>query len=312
MRVALLCTPSTSPTAAWIRRDLTARGHPLDEALPTVPDSASAALIGHGLADRWAVATPDVVLALGWEAGLAAHVGARSHDLPVVLRLTRAARAPGTDRDRLELALARGSTRVLVASSGELDHLVDRGVRRTALRVLPEAVDRALFVDAGAEVTAAGHRVALARPGERREHDPVLELSRVVPAYDPVLLPGRITTEPELADRIRSVHAMVVTDDSEAEVRLALSAMSCAVPVVAVATGTLSDVVADDVTGLLVRRPAQVNEALRSLLSDPLRRQSMGLAAVDRVRARFDTTVVGAALVGLLFDVQPGRVAVAS
>jgi glycosyltransferase involved in cell wall biosynthesis len=115
-----------------------------------------------------------------------------------------------------------------------------------------------------------------------------------------------------LAADLRSIHALVVTDDGEDAVALALQAMSCGVPVIGVAVGTLSDVVADGVTGVLVPRAAGVTEALRSLLSDPMRRQSMGLAAVDRVKARFDTAVVGSALEGVLLEVVHGHVATAS
>lgn len=314
MRVALLCTPSTIPTATWVRLELTARGHQLDDEAATVPDAGAAAATGHELADRWSRERPDVVLALGWEAGLSAHVGARAGtvDIPVLLRLTRAGRDPGSDRDRLELALARGSRRVLVPSVGELDRLVDRGVRRSVLRVLPEAVDRGLFADTGAELPDGGtHRVAVAC---RDTH----QGAGAVPgppcgrAYDIVPVSGDNADEAALADRLRSLHALVVTDDSDAEVALALRAMSCAVPVVAVATGTLSDIVADDITGVLVRRTSDVPAALRSLLADPVRRQSMGLAAADRVRARFDTAVVGAALDAVLLEVLPRSVAVAS
>jgi hypothetical protein len=308
MRVALLCTPSTSYTADWVAAALSDRGHdlvpaPAGPGVLTVSHADRAGEVGHALADHWARrVAPDVVLALGWEAGLAAHVGARTSAVPVVLRLTRAARSPGTDRHRLESALARGSRRVLVPSVGELDRLVDHGVRRAALRVLPEAVDHARFVDRGAELPGGTpHRVAVASS----------ELSRALPAYRPVVLPAT-AGEDELAEALRSVHAFVVSDDTDEEVAMVLRAMSCGVPVVATATGCLADVVADGVTGLRVPRAGGLPEALRSLLSDPMRRQSMGLAAVDRVRARFDTHVVSGTLERLLLDVTTGRVAAAS
>ncbi len=307
MRVSLLCTPSTSYTAGWVSDALTGRGHVLDHPVPVVRDAPRAGSVGHTLADGWSATRPDVVLALGWEAGLAAQVATRSLPVPVVVRLTRAARAPGTDRHRLETALARSSRLVLVPSVGEIDHLVDRGARRQNMRVLPDAVDRNLFPDAGGEVaTAGGHRIGVAGPGE------VLDLLSDIPAYQPVVLGQDGAGDDELAADLRSVHALVVTDDSEAEVALSLKAMSCAVPVVGVAVGTLSDLVADGITGVLVPRATGVTEALRSLLSDPMRRQSMGLAAVDRVKARFDTEVVGTALEGVLFEVVQGHIATAS
>jgi hypothetical protein len=309
MRVSLLSTPSATYTAGWAGLALTARGHLLEPPPSAVRDAQSAVSAGHDLAERWVSTRPDVVLALGWEAGLAAQVATRSMPVPVVLRLTRAARSPGTDRYRLETALARGSQVVLVPSTGEVDHLVDRGVRRSHLRVLPDAVDRSVFADAGAEVTTEGPlRVGVAPASDPKETEQVVGLLRGLTGYDAVPLPGVTTGDDDLARNLRSLHALVVTDDSEAAVALTLQAMSCAVPVVAVSMGTLSDLVADDITGILVPRASGVTDALRSLLPDSMRRQSMGLAAVDRVRARFDTAVVGAALDGLLLEAVGGRV----
>jgi glycosyltransferase involved in cell wall biosynthesis len=298
-------------------RELISRGHSVD--FPsTAPDAGAAAATGHQLADRWAGERPDVALALGWAAALSAHVGARLVEIPVVIRLSGAGREPGSDRDRLELALARGTRWVLVPSAGELDRLVDRGVRRSVLGVLPEAVDRRQFIDMDAEVPAgAGHRVAVARPDGRDDHHDhhlagTMAGRRGARAYEIVPVRGDGPDAAQLADQLRSVHAMVLTGDSDAEVALALRAMSCAVPIVALATGTLADIVADRVTGVLVRQASDIPAALRSLLADPVGRQGMGLAAVDRVRARFDTAVVGATLEAVLLEALPRHVAVAS
>lgn len=306
------------PTATWVSRELVSRGHSVDtpEAIP--PDAGAAAAVGHRLTDHWDGDRPDIALALGWEAGLSAHVAARAVDIPVAIRLSRAGREPGSDRDRLELALARGTRRVLVPSAGEVDRLVDRGVRRSALRVLPEAVDRRDFVDVDAELPAGvAHRVAVARPDGRDDHHDhplagAMAGRRGATTYEIVPVRGGGPDTAELADQLRSVHAMVLTGDSDAEVALALRAMSCAVPIVALDTGSLADIVADNVTGMLVRRASDIPAALRSLLADPLGRQGMGLAAVDRVRARFDTTVVGATLEAVLLESLPRSVAVAS
>ena len=303
------------PTATWMGRELISRGHSVDDPTSIAPDAGAAAATGHQLADRWAGERPDVALALGWEAALSAHVGARLVEIPVVIRLSLAGREPGSDRDRLELALARGTRRVLVPSAGELDRLVDRGVRRSVLGVLPDAVDRRQFVDMDAELPAgAGHRVAVARPDGRDDHHLAGTMAgrRGARAYEIVPVRGDGPDAAQLADQLRSVHAMVLTGDSDAEVALALRAMSCAVPIVALATGTLADIVADRVTGVLVRRASDIPAALRSLLADPLGRQGMGLAAVDRVRARFDTAVVGATLEAVLLEALPRHVAVAS
>jgi hypothetical protein len=309
MRIALLHTPTAAPTGGWITDQLTRRGHLVDT--PHQVDSfAGAAEAGHVLADAWAAARPDLVLALGCEAGVAAQVAARDTSVPVVLRLTRAGRLPGSDRDRLETALARGCALVLVPSAGEVDRLVNRGVPRSRLRVLPEAVDRTRFadVDRGRGEEPGPHVVLVGPDAEdhmRARSQVIARLGRL-PGCEPVAVPE--ATDPDhLLRLLRTADAVLATDDTDPQVSLVLQAMSCGLPVVAVDTGVLSDLVADGVTGLLVPRADAVPEALRSLFGDPMLRESMGLAAVDRVRARFDTAVVGAALERLLVEAVPDQ-----
>jgi glycosyltransferase involved in cell wall biosynthesis len=190
-----------------------------------------------------------------------------------------------------------------------MDRLVDRGVPRGLLRVLPEAVDRHRFTDlTSPERDAPGHRVGLVGGGEGSAGGRLLALLRRLPGCEPVVLPGTAEVR-DVDDRpalLRSVDAVVATDDTDDEVALVLQAMSCGIPVVAADTGVLSDLVAHGVTGLLVPRD-RLPEALRSLLADPTLRESMGLAAVDRTKARFDTAVVGAHLERLLLETVAGE-----
>jgi hypothetical protein len=308
MRIIVLRTPDAAPTLGWVRAELTRRGHEVVAPGAAVDTFTTAADIGRVVATDLASHHPDVLLALGWEAALAAQVAARESGTPVVLRLPRVGRARGDERDRLEVALARGSRSVLVPSAGELDRLVDRGVARAGLRVLPDAVDREQFPDGSVLRTAAGlPRVGLVVLDDA---GPERQLAQL-PGWEPVVLP----VDPDDAQRpalLRTVDAVLALGDSAAEVMLVLQAMSTGVPVVALDTGVLSDLVADGVTGLLVARPAAVPEALRALLSDPMRQESMGLAAVDRVRARFDTAVVGPVLERLLREALPEEEAAAS
>jgi hypothetical protein len=302
MRVTLLCTPDARPTSPWVERALVGSGHSV-EASDAGASFAAAAETGHALADRWAAGPPDVVLALGWEAALAGQVAARRTAVPVVLRLARAGRPSNGERARLEAALARGCDVVLVPSAGELDRLVDRGIPRTALRVLPEAVDRSRFPDSapGPRDVSAGHRVGLVAAAEGVNAG-LAEMLHRVPGCEPVLMPAAADDErrPEL---LRHVDVVLATSDTDADVSLVLQAMSSGVPVVALDLGALSDLVADGVTGLLVPRASALSDALRALLTDSMRLQSMGLAAVDRVRARFDTLVVAPLLERLLLEV---------
>ncbi|MDQ1631788.1 MAG: glycogen synthase [Frankiaceae bacterium] len=91
-----------------------------------------------------------------------------------------------------------------------------------------------------------------------------------------------------------------------------LEAMACGLPVVAAETGALADAVADGVTGVLVppRSPSRLGDAIRSLLSDGLARESFGLAANDRARVRFALDVVADTMSRLLGELTVDKRAV--
>jgi len=75
----------------------------------------------------------------------------------------------------------------------------------------------------------------------------------------------------------------------------ALEAMACGTPVVAFQTGGLMDIVADGETGLLERRVGSVvglHDRLAWMLQHPTERQSMGLAARQRVEKQFTSTLM--------------------
>ena len=307
MRLVLLHSPSARHAAGLMAASLASRGH---DVAPVVPveapgDAATAArrvvTDADGLARAGDSGRPDVVLAAGWEAGVAAHLAARDLDAPVALRLARPGRRPGTDQDRMETALMRTSDLVLVPSVGELDRLVGRGIPRGRLRVLPEGVDTARFTDEGPDdgspdrTTGRIHQVGVATPSDGSVRDGLLAGLRSMPSCHAVAVPLPDEWDDSTPRLLRSLDLLVVADDTEAEVTTTLSAMACGVPVVAADVGILADAVADEVTGLLVG-PGGMAPAIRSLLPDRMRHESFGLSAVDRVRARFATDVVAATL----------------
>lgn len=309
MRVTVFCTESTQHTRTWVVDELVARGHDVDEVQVPEGRPRHAAVAGNRAGDSWFIDPPDCALALGWEAGLAAHVAAREPRVPVVVRLSQAAREHGSDRARLEVALARSSALALVPSTGELDRVAELGVPRRLLRVLPEAVDlRRVHGDAvpddavpndAARTARRRHRVAVTGAQS-------LEALRRLPGCETLVLAEPPTAD-GAAEVLRSVDLVVADDDSDRDVAAVLVSMACGVPSVARGPGALVDVVADGVTGIVVPRHADVTEPLRSLLTDPMRRQSMGMAAVDRVRARFASTVVGDTLERLLAEAAGRR-----
>jgi glycosyltransferase involved in cell wall biosynthesis len=102
---------------------------------------------------------------------------------------------------------------------------------------------------------------------------------------------------------------VVATDDSDAEVTAVLEGMAAGRPAVVLDRGILGDLVADHVTGLVVRAEPDLPAAVRSLAADGMRQEAMGMAAADRVQACFATEVVVETL-GRLVD-EAGRPAYA-
>ena len=302
MHIALLQSTSARRFGGLMAAALSARDHVVDPVV-RVDGPADATAAGRRVAaSADSGSRPDVLLAAGWEAGVAAHLAARDLDVPVVLRLARPGRRPGTDQDRMESALVRSSALVLVPSVGEVDRLVGRGMPRGQLRVLPQAVDTTTFTDRqvpGASrsdrTVGRPHRVGVATPSDGSARAELLAGLRSMPSCDAVALPSPDEWDRSTPEMLRSLDLTVVADDTEDEVATTLAAMACGVPVVAADTGVLADVVADEVTGLLVG-PGGMAPAIRSLLPDVMRRESFGLSAVDRVRARFAAEVVAGAL----------------
>ena len=95
-----------------------------------------------------------------------------------------------------------------------------------------------------------------------------------------------------------------VDDDSAASVTTVLTAMATGRAVVVPEIGALPDLVADEVTGIVVPPGRDPSAAIRSLRVDAVRRESMGLAALDRVAACLSTTVVLPALDRVLTEVS--------
>jgi hypothetical protein len=299
MRIALLDTPATARFGDCAQDALTRRGHDVHRGASVVAAEASA--VGRRLGEelrRGSAPPPDIYLAAGWEAGVAAHLAARTAPAPVAVRLIRPARRPGTNEDLVERELLRSSARVLVASAGERDRLVSRGVARASLAVVPEPVDTDTFTDRGPVVADDGdrrHRVGVAAPSDGSSRQVLLAGIDSMPACHALPVPEPADWTDTTPALLRSLDLLVVVDDTDAEVATALAAMATGVPVVASDTGVLADLVADGVTGLLVG-PGGTAAAIRSLLADALGREGMGLAAVDRVRARFGQDVVADAL----------------
>jgi glycosyltransferase involved in cell wall biosynthesis len=254
MQVTLVLTlpPDQDRSRTWLPDALTTLGHHVDVVDRPALAADQAAGLGYEVAETWATRRPDVVLAVGWVAGLATLVASREVPVPVLLRLPRPGRSGSADITRVERALARSGARLLASTASELDALTALGAPRTAIQVLPEAVD----VAAAGRTRSAG-------------------------------------TEP----------IVVATDDSAAEVTAVLEGMAAGRPAVVLDRGILGDLVADEVTGLVVGSEGDLRAAVHGLAADGLRREAMGMAAADRVQACFDTEVVVEALGRVVVEV---------
>jgi glycosyltransferase involved in cell wall biosynthesis len=292
----------------------------------TALDLPSAPALGHQLAARWAADCPDLVIAHGWLAGLAAQVAVQTLDVPVITRFGRLTTAQhDAQRARLEAAIARGSALVLAGSSAQAERLAALGVPRRQVLVVPLGVDTTTYTDTGpswsrdrrqrlvahddlssADALAALIAVLPALPvcellvvspqtADLAEHAVASELVAAAQRHqvaDRLRFVGPLD-EAELPRLLRSADVAVEAGDGH-DASFVLRAMACGVPVVAAEAGAVADAVAHGVTGLLVPpdSPNGLGEAVRTLLADGLALDSYGMSATDRARARFAWDVI--------------------
>ena len=294
--------------------------------------AANVAEFSDQLAQRWRRNPPDVIHAYFWTSGLAALAAARGRGIPLVQTFgtlgvaerRRGSAVDGSDtRIRLEACLARGADAVLASTGTEAADLVNMGVARAAVTVVPRGVDTAEFAPAG-PVAKRGSRPRLLAVVTRLDGQQglgmLLRMLARVPgaelliaggparsqlgkdeAYrDLTALAGRLG----VADRVcfhgkvapgglpallRSADLLVSAVPHEGAGAVALAAMACGTPVAAPAAGACADAVLDGTTGVLIPhgRPELFARRVRELLASPLRLEAFGIAAADRATARY-------------------------
>src|SRR5689334_9226577 len=285
---------------------------------------------GRWLGRQWrdGLWAPDVVHAHFWMSGLAALTAGKQHRAPVVQtyhalgtvkrRYQGSADTSPAERIGLERVLGRRVDRVLAQCQDEIGELVNLGVPRRRIALVPSGVNLERFSPNGPAVPRCGgrHRVlSIGRLVERKGFADVVASMRYVPDADLVIVGGSadpndphahrlldLAAQHGVADRVRLAGAVPPERVAEwyrsADVLAAapwyepfgltpLEAMACGVPVVASAVGGLLDTVVDGVTGSLVppRDPRALGGALRALLNDPVRRRAYAAAALDRARS---------------------------
>ncbi|WP_447002790.1 glycosyltransferase [Saccharothrix isguenensis] len=289
--------------------------HP-DELLPHLDDFT------RFLRTQWRTDPPDVVHAHYWTSGVASVLAANGLDVPVVQTFhSLGALVDGEDvpeaRMSTERLIGREASRVVACCTDEKAQLVRLGVPRTRIAVVPPGVDverfkpdgprlnrraphRLVAPAAGAEDVITALRsvwdtelvVVGGKPGHVRR---LREHARAQEVGDRVRLVGRVprVAMPAL---LRSADVVVCAGPDEATGVAPLETMACGVPVVAATVGAATDTVVDGVTGLLVppNDPKALARALRPLLADDARRDAYGIAAADRVDARYSTARIAA------------------
>ena len=103
---------------------------------------------------------------------------------------------------------------------------------------------------------------------------------------------------------LRSAAIFVFPSEIDQVPNAVMEAMAAGLPVVAVATGAVPEMVKDGVNGLLIdgAQGAALTVAIERLLADPSEREAMGTAGRQRFEAHFDMNLAVDRLVGLLED----------
>lgn len=288
------------------------------------------------LADSLSESRPDIVHAHLWASGLASLAALRqASDLertPIVLtphsmNLPDTAEQPSRKKWlRLKAAVAHDVDRVTASSRRERADLINLGVRRRAIDLIPHGVDTQEFTPDSAELMHGSAPQVLA-VGPLRPQTGLATAIEALPALPDANLTvagspaggqssWEIASDQEAArlhtlarklgvsdrttivavpDReklpalLRSADVLVCTPWHETSNAIDIEAMACGRPVVGTTVGELPDVIIEGTTGVLVppRRPRVLAKALRDLLGDPIRLNGYAMASAHRAQARY-------------------------
>jgi glycosyltransferase involved in cell wall biosynthesis len=246
---------------------------------------------------------------------------ARAHRLAAVVVARRVAFP--LSRDRLSLARYRTAAKILAVSSAVRSELLAAGLDPARLEVIPDGVElvprisleernraRMRWGIAADEPTAAYVASFTAEKGHALLLGAFAELRRTVPRCR-LLLAGSGPLQKSFEEAARRAHLLPAVQFAgfvedlrsvyaacdiflfpslrEGLGSSLLSAMGCALPVVALASGGVVEAVEDGRNGLLVREPAPalLAAAAARLLNDAVLARRLGDAARETVASRF-------------------------
>ncbi|HEY2443183.1 MAG TPA: glycosyltransferase [Streptosporangiaceae bacterium] len=324
------------PDSAILARGVTVEHLSAGPAAPLTDSELTAHVrdFGDKLAGRWSRNCPDIAHAYNWTSGLAALAAARDLNVRVVqsfgtlgtLRATPPCGQPAGDepdqRIRMETCIARSAAAVVADTSAQASRLIQMGVSRRSVTVIPEGVDTARFCPDGpvADRTERPRLLAVSPLTEGQGLETLVRMLPGVPEAELVIAGGppksrlrrnavyrnlrRLATclgvqrrlvftgevrLPDLPALLRSADLLVSAAPHDTLGTMTIAAMACGTPAAVSAVGGNRDAVLDEVTGLLVPpgRPDLLARRIRRLLATPMRLEGFGIAAADRARARY-------------------------
>jgi glycosyltransferase involved in cell wall biosynthesis len=165
----------------------------------------------------------------------------------------------------------------------------------------PDLVVRAL-----ARVRARHENAELQLVGDGPARAQVESLAKALGLSGVVRVTGRSDDIPEI---LAGAQCLVLASDYEAMPLSVLEAMAAAVPVVATRLESLSEVVVDGATGLLVEpdNPDALAAAIERLLDDPTKAAELGAAGRRRAQERFSKQRMVAEISGLYEEILQAR-----
>lgn len=237
-----------------------------------------------------------------------------------------------TKRLAVERLLGHEVARIVATRTDEADNVLRMGISRSKVSVIPHGVDLDLFTPHGAIAERNGVRriVSVGRLLPHQGFDDLIRALATVDHTELVIAGGsrngrlrgdtearrlralarvrgvahRITfaghlRHHELPALLRSADVVACTPWYESFGLAAVEAMACGVPVVVTAVGGFVDSVVDGQTGVQVppRNPGAIAKVLRALLPNGTRREVLGAAGRDRMRARYSWDRIAAELV---------------
>jgi glycosyltransferase involved in cell wall biosynthesis len=200
----------------------------------------------------------------------------------------------------IEGALARRADLIVTVSEGDRTHMIrSYGVPEDRVVCVGQAIDTDVFSPGDLEGAAGAKRIAYVGRLEPQKSVPwLLEAMALLPDVELVLVGDGslrsqlasqaplncrflgVRSNEELPALLRSCRALVLPSEYEGTPKAAIEAMACGLPVVAVGTPQMKELISDRISGVLVERKLEsLVEGVRVVCDDHGLCQFMGREA---------------------------------